>query len=148
MKPTLASRKPIDSLTPEDFATFPIWEFAMDEEGVDGQDETWVRPVDARAIPRSAYSLAVGARVTLANGRVVTGLCQVSTAGEVEIELVVVVPPGHYVFIPKSSDVGTGPMRRLLEVLGLASVPEFFPAHFELIAPIAGEPSARSGVLA
>ena len=147
MEPSLATRKPVDSLTPEDFATFPIWEFASDEEGVEGQDETWVRPVDARAIPRNAYSLSVGARVVLANGRIVTGMCQVSTAGAVEVALLVVLVPGHYVFLPKSSEAGTGPMRRLLEVLGLSGAQEFFPARFELIAPIEGETSARSGVL-
>jgi hypothetical protein len=36
---------PIDALTADDLRQFPVWEFALDEEGVEGQDETTVRPV-------------------------------------------------------------------------------------------------------
>ncbi|MBK8091448.1 MAG: hypothetical protein IPK32_05500 [Verrucomicrobiaceae bacterium] len=50
MRPTRKTRKPVDELTPEDFDTFPIWEFAMGEEWEDGMDETWVRPVPSKAI--------------------------------------------------------------------------------------------------
>lgn len=146
--PSLATRKPIDDLTPEDIAAFPIWEFASDEEGVEGQDETWVRPVASREVALGSYSLSVGAHVTLANGRAVTGLCQVTTAGAIEVALVVVLVPGHYVFLPPSKAVDTVGMRRLLDALGLASVQDFFPAHFELLATIVGEPTVRSGMLA
>ena len=38
--------KSVESLTPEDFARFPVWEYDLDAEGTDGQDETWVRPVE------------------------------------------------------------------------------------------------------
>ena len=44
MKPTLNTRKPILKLSNLDLRTFPIWEFASGEEGVDGRDETWVKP--------------------------------------------------------------------------------------------------------
>lgn len=47
MRPTLKTRKPIDTLDAADLAKFPIWELASDEEDVPGRDETWVRPVDA-----------------------------------------------------------------------------------------------------
>lgn len=45
MPTTAETRKPIDGLTLADLEAFPIWEFAIDEEGVEGQDETWVRPL-------------------------------------------------------------------------------------------------------
>lgn len=28
----------------DDFLIFPVWEYALDEEGEDSRDETWVRP--------------------------------------------------------------------------------------------------------
>jgi hypothetical protein len=41
MAATIATRKPIDQITVTDLMDFPIWEFCLDEEGM---DETWVRP--------------------------------------------------------------------------------------------------------
>jgi hypothetical protein len=35
-------------LTLADLATSSVWEFALDEEGVEGQDETTVRPYAVR----------------------------------------------------------------------------------------------------
>lgn len=32
-------------LTPSDLAAYPVWEFALDEEGEEGQDEATVRPL-------------------------------------------------------------------------------------------------------
>jgi zinc-ribbon domain len=37
-------RKQVTDLVPADLERFPIWEFALDEEGEPGQDETSVRP--------------------------------------------------------------------------------------------------------
>jgi hypothetical protein len=37
-------RKQVTDLRPDDLAQFPIWEFALDEEGEEGQDEETVRP--------------------------------------------------------------------------------------------------------
>ena len=40
----MSKSKPVDELTLEDFKESPIWEWAIDEEENDEQDETWVRP--------------------------------------------------------------------------------------------------------
>jgi hypothetical protein len=37
-------RKQVTALVPADLERFPIWEFAIDEEGEEGQDEETVRP--------------------------------------------------------------------------------------------------------
>lgn len=37
--------KPCDTVTAEEFARYPVWVWALDEEGVEGQDETWVKPL-------------------------------------------------------------------------------------------------------
>lgn len=46
-KPTsiLGKAKPMDDVTLEDMLQYPIWVFALDEEGDEGQDETWLKPV-------------------------------------------------------------------------------------------------------
>jgi len=38
MPPTLATRKPVDELTAAELETFPVWEFAVDEDG-DGEEQ-------------------------------------------------------------------------------------------------------------
>jgi hypothetical protein len=42
-------RKPVYDLTLADFDAAPVWEFALDEEGVAGQDEATVRPTRSRS---------------------------------------------------------------------------------------------------
>jgi hypothetical protein len=37
--------KPLDDISLNDVLQYPIWEWALDEEGIEGQDETWQRPV-------------------------------------------------------------------------------------------------------
>jgi hypothetical protein len=89
--PTPETRKPVDQLTPEDFAAFPIWEFAIDDEPSDTepeQDETWVRPVDASVAAVDAYSLLVAADFTTASGRPLQGFVGVTTAGSLQIAVI------------------------------------------------------------
>src|SRR5262252_1978828 len=39
-------RKQVFDLTVEDLDRYPVWEFALDEEGDEGQDEATVRPYE------------------------------------------------------------------------------------------------------
>jgi hypothetical protein len=64
-------RKQVYELTEDDLTEFPVWEFALDEEDEDGQDEATVRPSqaplpldprEARYIVRAKFSLADGTR--------------------------------------------------------------------------------------
>src|SRR4051794_13393492 len=77
MPPTPDTRKPAQSLTTADLDAFPIWQFADDEEGIEGRDETWVRPVDARSVPRRSYTI-VAADFRAACGREFRGHIAVS----------------------------------------------------------------------
>ena len=71
---TIVTRKPIDQITVADLVDFAIWEFCLDGEGVEGMDETWVRPLAAAAVPNGAYSLSVAAEFETASGLGVDGL--------------------------------------------------------------------------
>ncbi len=42
---TTGKSKPIDELSLDDILKSTIWEYALDEEGVEGQDESWIRPI-------------------------------------------------------------------------------------------------------
>ena len=106
MAATLATRKPIDEITVADLVDFPIWEFCLDEEGVESMDETWVRPLAAAAVPNGDYSLNVAAEFVTASGLRVNGFIGVTTiAGDVEIAHAVLLVGGKYLFVPDKRDM-------------------------------------------
>jgi hypothetical protein len=62
-------RKQVDELNAGDFAAHPVWEFALDEEGEEGQDETTVRPFDSKGpLDPSEGMFVVAAAFILADG--------------------------------------------------------------------------------
>jgi hypothetical protein len=69
-------RKQVYELTPEDLERCPVWEFASDEEGVDGQDEATVRPRPdlGGPLPRDG-GLVVRTRFTARDGSELFGHC-------------------------------------------------------------------------
>ena len=154
MAATLATRKPIDQITVADLVDFPIWEFCLDEEGVEGMDETWVRPLAAAAVPNGAYSLSVAAEFETASGLRVNGLIGVTTAeGEVEIAYPVLLFDGKYLFVPGKHDMRIDALREhdeklrwaIADALGTSPV---FPLRYRLSVPIEGEASHREGTVA
>ena len=65
-------RKQVYEITLCDLSTFPIWEFRLDAEGEEGQDESTVRPysalgpldpADGMFVVRSVFTLADGSRM-------------------------------------------------------------------------------------
>lgn len=65
----MSIRKQVYHLTPDDLDRFPVWEYALDEEGVEGQDEATVRPYEVLAALDPAEGMfIVKAAFTLADG--------------------------------------------------------------------------------
>jgi hypothetical protein len=149
MAATLATRKPIDQITAADLVDFPIWEFCLDEEGVEGMDETWVRPLAAAGVPNEAYSLSVAAEFETASGLRANGLMGVTTAeGEVEISQAVLLFDGKYLFVPDKNmriDADEKLRRAVVDALGSSLV---FPLRYRLSVLIEGEASHREGTVA
>jgi hypothetical protein len=140
----LEVRKPIDALTPEDLTSFPIWEFASDEEDVDEErDETWVRPVDATVVELDQWSLSVAADFQLSSGTTFPGFISVTTADETELGPGVLLAGGKYLFASAKKDAERA---AVAEALG-RSVAEVFPLTFTLRVLISGETKPRSGTL-
>ena len=145
MAATIATRKPIDQITVADLVDFPIWEFCLDEEGVESMDETWVRPLAAAAVPNEAYSLSVAAEFETASGLRVNGLIGVTTAeGEVEIAYPVLLFDGKYLFVPSQHDADEELRRAVVDALGPSPV---FPLRYRLGVLIEAEASHREGTV-
>ena len=54
---SLRTRKPVNQLTLDDFAAFPIWEYADDAEGVEGSGrDVGAGPVGTSVVPKRAYT--------------------------------------------------------------------------------------------
>lgn len=146
MKPTQKTRKPIDKLSLADIAAFPIWEFADDEEGIAGQDETWVRPLIARQVPPDAYSLSVAAMFEAPTGATFRGIVGINTSGGYEAVHAAIVTSNDYVFIPWPGYVDA-PKSVLLaaKLLGLKKA-ELFPLKYRLAVRVEGETEPRTGI--
>lgn len=146
MPTTLRTRKPIDQLQPQDLVAFPIWEFATDEEGVDAQDETWVRPVKSSVVAPGQYSLSVAADFHTASGRHITGFVGVTTAGAFEVDHGVLLHEGKYICtFPKAFFDAERERKALLSALGMKAL-DVFPLRFKLRVLAEGESILREGV--
>jgi len=154
--PTIKTRKPVVQLTATDFRTFPVWEFAIDEEGRGRQDETWVRPVDYEVIRKGAYSQIVATDFVTRAGRTLQGFMVVTTAAvPVEINPGAIVGAIGYRVLPAMSrkmatrrkfDWSICERDSLLEALR-ESEENVFPLKFALRVSIRGEPQVRRGTL-
>jgi hypothetical protein len=155
MRVTLETRKPVTKLTVRDLRTFPIWEYAL-EEDVPGQDETWVRPVQSQVIRRGAYSQIVAAHFLTPTGRKLQGFMIVSTAdGQVDIQAGAIVGRAGYRVIPRMSRAlavhrvysWSLKERDLLAKALRVREAKAFPLSYELRVVIRGEKERRRGLL-
>jgi hypothetical protein len=146
VKPSLKTRKPIDELRIADVEAFPVWEFATDEEGNEGQDETWVRPLWGKQIPADAYSLSVLASFTAPTGAKYKGIVGVSTAEGFEAVHAAVLTDSNYVFVPWPGMAGASEMARDAARELRSSANDLFPLSYRLAVPVEGEATLREGV--
>jgi len=142
MNTTIATRKPVEDLTVADLEAFPVWEFATDEEEDEAQDETWVRPVPAAAVPADGYSLSVAAVLRLAGGLVYPGVLFCDTRAGLEVNaLALLTTGGRLLFVRGDTPADAG---RALRRLGLRGA-DVFPLEYCTRAPLAGTGAAARG---
>jgi hypothetical protein len=154
MPATLKTRKPVVKLTAGDFRAFPVWEFAIDEEGIGKQDETWVRPINSAAIRKGAYSQLVASDFATHSGRNLQGFMVVSTAdGKIEISaggivgrmgLRVLPALSRKLAVRRKTPWDIEVRDRLLLALRQTEE-EVFPLRYSLRVPIRGEKEPRKG---
>ena len=62
-------RKQVYDLTIDDLSSHPVWEFCLDEEGEEGQDEATVKPSEEKEVPgHSPGSYILASDVRFADG--------------------------------------------------------------------------------
>ena len=145
METTLQTRKPIDALTSKDLEAFAIWEFAVDEEADDAQDETWIRPLERATIPRDALSLSVAADFVAADGTPFVGIVALSTDEEMAFDGAGLLADGAYVYAAHGAKT---PLRYKTSAASELGKPPggIYPLRFTLRALLEGEAAPRSGV--
>ena len=140
MPPTIATRKPVDELTASDLEVFPIWEFAIEEEDVDDeQDETWVKPVPTGELPVDGSALSVAVALRLASGQVYPGVMFCDTHAGLDIAAIALLTTEGRVLFSQSDSPSE--LRRNLKRLGLAHQ-NVFPLDY-----CTRVPSARTGTV-
>jgi hypothetical protein len=146
-KVTLRARKPVDQLSLDDFAVFPVWEYADDEEWVEGRNETWVRPVASSVVPKRSYT-HVAARFTAACGKQFDGFVTVSTLeGPPDVCQGVILHNREYLPVSNPEAFGFEESRQgLLATFGMSEA-EMFPLSFRLRVAVASDAQYSGGVL-
>jgi len=130
-------RKQVYELTVDDLMEFPVWEFALDEEGEEGQDEATVRPStaplpldcsEAMCIVRALFSLADGTRHI---GYLTPGHAADDLGA---IQPLIITPHGHVIFWMGAARDDTGPFYEKLE----KRAEQIFPITFKSDVPLVG----------
>jgi hypothetical protein len=81
MTTDLAVRKPFRKIAQTDFSIFPVWEWALDEEGFDG--EAFVRPTAHKTVPKAAFAqYIVSANAHLRDGTIIPACVEVTVKGK------------------------------------------------------------------
>jgi hypothetical protein len=147
MEITLQIRKPVEALTREDLDAFAIWEFATGEEGDEGQDETWIRPLERATIPREADSLSVAADFMTADGTSFVGVVALSTDEGMAFEGAGLLADGVYIYAAHGEKT---PLRYKTSTASELGKPPagIYPLRFTLRALLDGEAAPRSGIFA
>ena len=143
---TACIRRQVYELTPADLERFPVWEFALDEEGEEGQDEATVRPYEATLpLDPSDGMFIVRATLTLSDGTSFKGYLTPPVQGEAGLSTfqpAVVAPDGQVSFwcgmlVPPPDHIA-----KCYSLLGKASPKQVFPVRFGSDVPLIGGPIA------
>jgi hypothetical protein len=130
-------RKQVYELTEDDLMGCPVWEFALDEEDEEDQDEATVRPSTASLpLDPSEGRYIVRAKFTLADGTPHIGfLTPAHTVDELgAIQPLIITPHGHIGFWMGAARGDTAP---LYQKLGKDSA-QIFPIAFKSDVPLLG----------
>lgn len=73
----MSKSKPVDELTIEDFKNSPIWEWAIDEEENEEQDETWVRPSETINFTEELNGSIISGEISTNDGEKFPMMCSI-----------------------------------------------------------------------
>lgn len=139
-------RKQVYELTPEDLDRHAVWEFAMDEEGDEEQDEATVRPVQPKGPLDPADGMfVVRARLELADGTQMRGYLTPPGQGDWglgTLQPAVAVDEGQVSFWCGMLAPEPAQVMACYALLGKSLASEVFPVRFESDVELVGGPVA------
>lgn len=128
--------------TPADLKRYAVWEYALDEEDSEGQDEATVRPYEASGpIDPAKGMFIVRASMTLADGTRLMGYVTPSSQGGADLsgcQPAVVVPDGQVSFWRGMLALRPEDLSNSYALLRKSSPAHVFPIKFESDVAIAG----------
>jgi hypothetical protein len=136
-------RRQVYELTPSDLERFPVWEFSLDEEGEEGQDEETVRPCEPGGPLDPADGMfIVRASLTLSDGTRLNGYLTPPVEGDTGLSTLqpaVVVPSGQVSFwcgtiVPPAAHIA-----KSYALVGKASPTQVFPLRFASDVDLIGD---------
>jgi hypothetical protein len=139
-------RRQVYELRIEDLRDHPVWEFALDEEDEEDQDEATVRPVDSSVpVDPSAGMFIVRANFTFADGTKATGYITPPPTSDEDLGTIQpqIVALGGQVglwcgmLVPEPQQI-----KAFYALLGKSKGTEVFPLQFVSDVPLAGGPIA------
>ena len=137
-------RRQVYDLTPSDLHRYAVWEYALDEEGSEGQDEATVRPCETCGPVDPAQGMfIVRAAMTFADGTRLVGYVTLSAHGGADLsscQPAVVVPGGQVSFWRGMLELGPEELSTSYALLEKTSPAQVFPIKFESDVSIAGGP--------
>jgi hypothetical protein len=137
-------RKQVYDLTAEDLERHTVWEFALDEEGDEGQDEATVRPYEPHgAVDPSEGMFIVRARLKLADGTWLSGYLTPPVQGDSSLgtlQPAAVVSAGQVSFWCGMRPLEPAHIAASYARLGKSSASEVFPLRFESDVELVGGP--------
>ena len=133
-------RKQVYDLTISDLSSAPVWEFALDEEGIEGQDEATVRPYefDGPANPSDGM-LVVSARFELADGSELVGYLTPPSdddSGLGVLQPVIVTTSGQVAFWQGVVEPSRADLDRSYDRIGRVDPTQVFPIRFRSAIPL------------
>lgn len=135
----LQSRRSIRKISRADFAVFPVWEWAINEEETAGLDESFLRPTMLTSIaPGLSAHYVVGASATLSDGSVLPACAEVTVAGKK-----LGVEPLYLFVQERQLDVGTAETMTVLS--HLTGQAEARAVSWTLAVPLDGQSEPPSG---
>jgi hypothetical protein len=137
-------RKQVYDLTVADLEQHGVWEFALDEEGEEGQDEATVRPYKVRGpLDPSEGMFIVRARLSLADGTQLKGYMTPPVQGDSSLgtlQPAVVVDGGQVSFWCGMLEPEPGHIAASYARLGKSAASQVFPLRFESDVALVGGP--------
>src|SRR5712671_4037902 len=143
----LRAGKQVYELTQHDLNTFPVWEFRLEQESEEGQDESTVRPHTAAGpLDPADRMFVVRAVFTLADGSRMRGYFAPSGRGDASIgtmQPIIVTDRGQVRFWCGTIAPGTRRLALNYELLG-KTAEQVFPLAFESDTELIGGPVKAS----